>query len=180
MKNLLLIASIILVYWSCTAPVSEDADVSDLPPEGEEQIQLVENYIDALLSKDLTTMESMLSEDYMGYGPAINDSSDRAQTIETWKTNWDSVYTSIEYEIVHRIFTNSGEGRAAGDWVSEWGIVTANYIDGSESVTFWFNGVYRVTDGKIDRSRGIYDTGDIMEQQGFEFVPPGGESDTDE
>jgi len=175
MKNLLLIASIILVFWSCNAPVSEDVD---LPPEGEEQIQLVENYLNALLGKDITTMESFLSDDYMGYGPAVNDSSDLAQTLENWKNNWHSLFTSIESERVHRIFTNSGEGRAAGDWVSEWGIVTTNYIDGSESVTFWFNGVYRVTDGKIDRSRGFYDTGDIMAQQGFEFVPPDSDSES--
>ncbi len=173
-----MIASIIILFWSCTAPVSEDADVAELPPEGEEQMQVVENYLDALLGKDVAAMESFLSDDFMSYGPAVNDSSDRTQTIETWKNNWDSLYTSIDYDRAHRIFTNTGEGTAAGDWVSDWAIITINYMDSRESVTFWFNGVFRIADGKINLSRAFYDTGDIMAQQGFEFVQPsGGESE---
>jgi limonene-1,2-epoxide hydrolase len=178
MKNLLiLIASIIVAFWSCTVPESQNADVAELPSEGEEQIQLVDNYIDALLNKDFSTMESLLSEDYMGIGPAINDSSDRAQTLESWKTNWDSLYTSIDFDRKHKLFTKSADDL---DWVCEWAVITLNYIDGSESVTFWWNGVFRVTEGKIDVSILFFDTGDIMAQQGFEFVPPGGESESGE
>lgn len=180
MKNLLLIAFIIVTFWSCTAPVSEDADVAELPSAGEDQIQLVDNYIDAILNKDFSSMESMLSDDYMGYGPAAEDSVDRTQTLENWKNNWDSLYTSIDFNRTGFVFKNVEEGDYPGEWVSEWAQITLNYIDGRESVTFWWNGVYRVTDGKINRSREFFDTGDIMAQQGFEFVPPGGDSESDE
>jgi limonene-1,2-epoxide hydrolase len=178
MKNsLILIASIIVTFWSCTARESENVDVADLPPEGEEQIQLVDNYIDALLHKDFLTMESLLSEEYIGIGPAVNDSTDRAQTLESWKTNWDILYTSIDFDRKHKLFTKSADDL---DWVCEWAVITLNYIDGRESVTFWWNGVFRVTENKIDVSIVFFDSGDIMAQQGFEFVPPSGESESSE
>lgn len=178
MKNsLIFIASIVVTFWSCTVPESKKADTAELPFQGEEQIQLVDNYIGALLNKDFSTMESLLSEDYIGIGPAINDSTDRAQTLELWKTNWDSLYTSIDFDRKHKLFTKSADDL---DWVCEWAVITLNYIDGRESVAFWWNGVFRITEGKIDVSIVFFDSGDIMAQQGFGFVPPSGESESSE
>ncbi len=40
------------------------------------------------------------------------------------------------------------------------------------STTFWWNGVFRVQDGKIQMSRGFFDVNDILVQQGFKITPP--------
>ena len=64
------------------------------------------------------------------------------------------------------------KGRVAGDWVLDWGKWTIHFKNGKPSDTVWFHAALRVKDGKINRRRNFYDVADMLEQQGFTFVPP--------
>ncbi len=129
-------------------------------------------YFEAAIKPDFETMEEFLSEDFKQLGPAVKDSVDRAAHIANWHKSWEEEFNSITYDRFGILSTTVAEGRVAGDWVLDWGKLTINYKNGRPSFTVWFHAALRVKDGKINRQRNFYDTGDVMSQQGFTFEPP--------
>lgn len=140
---------------------------------GEQNKLVVQNYTDAVVKGDTSAIEGFLAGTYMAYGPALNDSTDRQQDIAEWKKNWREAWSSVDFDRAGTIaFTVPADGRFPGDWVSDWAKITVNYKNGSPSVTFWWNAVYLIKDGKIQIVRVFYDLNDILVQQGFKVTPP--------
>ena len=139
---------------------------------GDQNKATVDKYIQAVSSGDLTTMGDLLADGYKGYGPAQNDSTDKAKSLAGWKTNWDSLYSSIKYNRITAQNLSIAEGNGKGDWVLEWANITLNYKDGSPSATFPFHAAYQVENSKIVFSVVYYDLAGILRQRGYTFVPP--------
>ena len=133
---------------------------------------MVMKYFDAQLKPDFESMEEFLSDDFKEFGPAVIDSIDRATSIANWRKNWEEQFSSITYDRYGILSTTVEEGRVAGDWVLDWGKVTVKFKNGKPSYTVWFHAALRVKNGKINRQRNFYDSGDVMSQQGFTFEPP--------
>ena len=109
----------------------------------------------------------------MDYGPAMKDSVNRQQTLENWKKNWRTDWASVKFEREAIVaFTLAAGEKHPGNWVSEWAVITIKSKDGKPDFTFRFNGVSRVTNGKIDVSVAHYDVNDILVQEGFTMTPP--------
>ena len=63
MKKLILTALIVPLFFSCTPPNNDKANV-----------ELIERYVQAVQDVNIEAMEAILDDDYVGMGPSINDS----------------------------------------------------------------------------------------------------------
>ena len=142
-----------------------------LTGDGQEKIDVVHQYIDAIVKQDVGTMDFLLSEDYISTGPALKTEVSKAQSISDWKRGWKERIVSMKYKRMHSGLINIEKGKSAGAWVTDWGEVTTLYKDG-KTVKFWFNGLYKVAEGKIIEARLVYDNMDILTQLGYKFLPP--------
>lgn len=133
---------------------------------------VVKKYIDAIVHGTLGAMDTLLADNYMGYGPATKDSTNKADNIAGWKHEWDSVYSSITYNRYAMLSVHIDSGRVAGDWVFDWGKATLNYRTGKTPVNFLFHAVYKMKDQKIIQETDFFDVNDILVQRGFTVTPP--------
>lgn len=141
-------------------------------PIGEKNKEIVYSYIDASITRDYETMEELLAEHFISAGPGLKDSATKVDHLANWKSRWTNDFESIDYKRAGTVTKTITVGPYIGDWVADWALVTVTYKNGLPPVTFWLNVVFRVRDGKIERSRSYYDSGDVMAQQGFTFLPP--------
>jgi hypothetical protein len=171
MKKLSFLSILIVLICAC-APHHEKEETMVMPSnEGEAQTKIVYAYVDAVLNKNFTAMDTLLAENYMAYGPAVTDSLNKSQEIESWKKQWTEAYSSITYNRITSVFKHIDSGNFAGDWVADWANIVLNYQNG-KSVRFGLNEVYKVVNNKIVLSSAYYDAAGIMKQLGYTFVEP--------
>ena len=135
-------------------------------------IDIVEQYLEAVETRDYDAMEVLLADNYLGLGPYVGDTVNRQQALENWKWTSENLYESVDYEFSELLPASIEEGPAAGDWVSNWTYVTTNYQDGSGPVSIWVNAVYKIENSKIASSRTFYNVADAMGQLGYRILPP--------
>ncbi len=121
---------------------------------------------------DITTMNEVLADQFIQFGPATKDSVARPVFLVDWKNAWDEEYSSMSYDRYAMLTKTVKEGRVAGDWVLDWGKLTMNHKNGKPSVTIWFHTALRIKDKKIERQRIFFDMADLMTQQGYTIMPP--------
>ena len=162
MKYLLLVAVIFSVV-ACSGPGATNDAANG---------KIVQDYLDAVKNRDYDAMGALLADDYMGLGPAIGDTTYKAQAIESWKVNSENLYESVEYDFVQLLPATITDGPAKGEWVSNWAYVTIQYKDGRGPVNVWINIVYKIENGLIARSRTFYNEADVLAQLGYRVFPP--------
>jgi len=160
MKQIIFIALLGSSLFSCS---STDQNVE------KESLDIVRKYMHAVESNNISVMDSLLADDYKGFGPSINDSTTKKEALANWKYNSENLYKSIVYSEYQNISLHVGEGQMAksGYWVSDWAKVTIHFKDGTGPVNTWVNAVYRINNGKIEYSRTFYNELDILEQLGY-------------
>jgi len=167
MRQLILFGATILSFVACNS--SEKKSVAD---KSAETLVIADRYRHAVETKDVTLMDSLLAENYMGFGPSVADSVTKVQAIDNWKNAVSDLYESIEYTRSQTLPVTVAEGPIAGDWVSNWALLTIKYKDGRGPVQVWVNAAYKIENGKIARSRTFYNEADVLRQLGYSFVPP--------
>jgi len=125
-----------------------------------ENVALIKKYINAVEAKDYGTMEAMLAEGYEGFGPSVDDSTNRDAAL------------SIVYEKSRNIAVTVTEGDNQGDWVSNWALLSISYKDGRGPVKLLTNTTYQIANGKILKSYTFYNEADALEQLGYVFINP--------
>ena len=162
MKQLILLTIISIGFFSCTSSV-------DTGNNKDANLAIAKKYMEAVETNNTATMDSLLADNYMGYGPSVGDSTDKAGALESWKYNAANLYESVKYSRYQNIAVSVGEGEQAeaGDWVSNWAYLTIKYKDGRGPVNIWVNATYKIEDGKIVRSRTFYNEADVMRQLGY-------------
>lgn len=136
-------------------------------PTAVEDITVVTNYMDAIISNKMAKAESLLATDYAANGPGYENST-KTEEINNWKqihktrTNQknDYVYNSF------RVLT----GDLKGDWVSVWG--TYSYVENGVEISLPYQFTASVDGGKIDRSIIYYDRTAIQQKMGYTITPP--------
>jgi len=166
MKQFILLLAISGSLFSCTSSTDKQAI---------ESLAIANRYMEAVETNNIAAMDSLLADNYMGYGPSIGDSINKAGALESWKYNAESMYESIKYTRHQNMAVTVKEGEEAdpGNWVSNWAYLTINYKDGRGSVNVWVNAVYKIENGKIARSRTFYNEADVLRQLGYSMQPPG-------
>ncbi|HEY3406287.1 MAG TPA: hypothetical protein VGK59_23025 [Ohtaekwangia sp.] len=151
---------------SCNqAPPATPAPAAD---NGEANKAIVDTFLKAVRGGDIKTAGDQLSDTFWSYGPSIKDSTDRAGFIEYWTKRWETEFDSIGYVRYAQLAATLD----SMDWVNEWGHINVTYKNGTPDIHFNYHGAFRLSDGKIVQYIAFYNVADILEQQGFTFVPP--------
>ena len=163
MKQLIVLSIISITLFSC----SSSADKKE-----KENLAIAQKYMKAVETMDVAIMDSLLADNYIGYGPSVGDSINKEQAILNWKDNVDNLYESIEYTRHKELAVTVTEGEAIGDLVLNWALLTIKYKVGSVPVQVWVNVVYRIENGKIVQSRTFYNEADVLRQLRYMITPP--------
>jgi len=168
MKQLIVIVAVCVCILSCTTSSNEIKNAS---------LEIAKKYMKAVENKNAAEMDSLLADNYMGFGPSVGDSVNKTEALKNWKYNADNLYESIKYTRHQNIYVKVEEGEEAdpGDWVSNWAYLTIKYKDGRGPVNVWVNAVYKIENGKIVRSRTFYNEADVLRQLGYTSVQPSSE-----
>lgn len=167
MKQLISLTAIIVSLFSCTSCADKKES---------ESLAIAKRYMEAVETNNVAIMDSLLADNYMGYGPSVGDSTNKTDAIENWKYNAANLYESIKYTRHQNIAVTITEKDEAdpGDWVSNWAYLTIKYKDGRGPVNAWVNAVYKIENGKIVRSRTFYNEADVLRQLGYTMQPQEG------
>lgn len=165
MKQLIFLTAISISLFSCNSASTDSNKTANLA--------IAKKYMEAVETNNASLMDSLLADNYMGYGPSVNDSTNKADAIKNWKYNAENLYESIEYTRHQELAVTVEEGdeNALGDWVSNWALLTIKYKDGRGPVNVWVNATYKIENGKIVRSRTFYNEADVLRQLNYEMVP---------
>ena len=163
MKQILILAIISMGLFSCTSSAIKKEN---------ENLAIAQKYMKAVETKNATTMDSLLADNYIGYGPSVGDSINKKDAIHNWKYNAENLYESYEYTRFKNLAVTVKEGEAIGDWVLNWAYLTLKYKDGRGPVHVWVNVVYKIENGKIVQSRTFYNEADVLRQLGYSMEPP--------
>jgi ketosteroid isomerase-like protein len=163
--KLLYILLCIAILSSCNSTNTEDEKLK------QENIAVVEKYIQAVQNKDIKTVSDLLADDYMGYGPGFSDSINKAGAVENYKYVAENLYDKITYARTMNLAATLTEGPHPGNYVSNWAHLTITYKDGRGPINLYANTSYRIENGKIAMTRTIYDQADAMRQLGYEMQP---------
>jgi len=163
MKQLIVLALISLSLFACTSSADKKEKAN---------LAIAQKYMQAVETKNVALMDSLLADNYIGYGPSVGDSTNKQQAILNWKDNVDNLYESIKYTRHTELAVTVTEGEVMGDWVLNWALLTIKYKVGSVPVQLWVNAVYRIENGKIVQSRTFYNEADVLRQLRYSIEPP--------
>ena len=138
----------------------------------EKNALLIEEYVNAVETEDYDLMSSLLHENYMGYGPSINDSLSKVEALANWQVNSDKLYETIRYQESRNIGINITSGKNQGEWVSTWAQLEITYKGERGSVVIWANTIYLIENSKILKSYTFYNEADALKQLGYVFIDP--------
>ncbi len=134
------------------------------PENSKQNLELIEKYVQSVENLDYETMEAVLDDNYMGYGPSINDSITKNLAVENWKQNVEFLYESIKYEKSRNAVVIIDSGENEGEWVSNWAQLKIVYKGSESSATIWANTIYQIKNNKIIKSYSFYNEADVYEQ----------------
>ena len=163
MKQLIVLAIISISLFACTSSADKKEKAN---------LAIAQKYMNAVETRNVATMDSLLADNYIGYGPSVGDSTNKEEAISSWKYNSENLYESIEYTRHKELAVTVKEGEAIGDWVLNWAYLTIKYKVGGDPVHIWVNVVYRIENGKIAQSRTFYNEADVLRQLRYTFDPP--------
>ncbi|MBV1888198.1 MAG: hypothetical protein KUG51_02795, partial [Urechidicola sp.] len=124
-KTIFTLLVVSILFISC----SEDSEHSI------ENLDLIEKYVQSVENMDFDAMDSILDENYKGFGPSINDSINKEQTVSNWKFNVENLYESIKYNKSKNAPILIEDGDNQGDWVANWAELEITFKASGESVT---------------------------------------------
>jgi len=160
---MIVLALICLSFFACTSSADKKEKAN---------LAIAQKYMQAVETKNVALMDSLLADNYIGYGPSVGDSINKEEALASWKYNSENLYESIEYTRHQDLAVTVKEGRAKGDWVLNWAFLTIKYKDGRGPVHAWVNVVYVIENGKIILSRTFYNEADVLRQLNYTIAPP--------
>jgi len=163
MKQLIVLAIISLSLFACTSSADKKEKAN---------LAIAQKYMQAVETKNVAILDSLLADNYMGYGPSVGDSVNKEEAIAGFKDNIENLYESIQYTRHKELAVTVTEGEAIGDWVLNWDYLTLKYKVAKDPVNLWVNVVYRIENGKIVQSRTFYNEADVLRQLRYMITPP--------
>jgi ketosteroid isomerase-like protein len=135
-------------------------------PTATEDIKVVTDYIEALMTNKMDVAANLVADEYAGMGPSNGDTETKAELIASW-TESNKVRTNQKNDYVRNSF-RVDSGDLAGDWVSVWG--TYSFTQNGVDIVLPYQYTAEVKDGKIQRSAIYYDKLAINEAMGYELT----------
>ena len=156
MKKLLIISALTLFLFSCT--------------KSNQGLEIVEKYIQSVESNDAKTMETLLADDYIGYGPSFGDSITKPLALKNWQASMGDIYESIEYRKSRNANVEVVSGENKGNWVSNWAELHIKYKKDNYEVDIWANTIYKIENNKIVKSYTFYNEADVLRQLDYVYI----------
>ncbi|WP_452221952.1 hypothetical protein [Lacinutrix salivirga] len=143
-------------------------DIVGENPKADTDIKVVSDYVNALVGNDMSKAEKLLSDIYIGYGPALNDSITKKETIKSW-TEIHQVRSNEKVNFVSATIRVK-QGEYKGDWVYQWG--TYSFTQNGKDIQMPYQLTVFVNNGKIEKSTIYYDDLSVAKALGYQLVPP--------
>ncbi len=162
MKNpLYLFCALLLtmVIASCNSPSGESRN-----------IELINKFEQALKDVDSETMNLLLADNFVGYGPSIKDSVGKDDFLLLWQHNMEQLYQNFEFKNSEHIEVARMKDGEKQTWVSNWGRLFIKYRDHGNETEIWSNTVYLIEEGKIEKIIIFYNEADALRQAGFHYI----------
>ena len=86
MRKLIVLGFISIALFACTSTASKKEKAN---------LAIAQKYLEAVETKNVAIMDSLLADNYMGYGPSVGDSTNKQQAILNWQYNVENLYESI-------------------------------------------------------------------------------------
>jgi hypothetical protein len=163
MKPLIVLAIISIGLFACTSSTGKKEKAN---------LAIAQKYMKAVETMDVALMDSLLADNYIGYGPSVDDSTNKENAILNFKDNSENLYEYFKYTRHKELAVSVIAGEAIGDWVLNWAYLTIKYKVGKDPVHLWVNIVYRIENGKIIQSRTFYNEADVLRQLRYSINPP--------
>lgn len=138
-------------------------------PSSEENVNIIQDYIQAVEDNDVEAMARYLSDDYIGIGPSVSDTITKEEALIFWQKNSEELYEKIEYSRSRIFPITVKEGDYPGDWVTNFALLDIEYQNGDQ-VKLLTNTSYMIKDGKISRSFTFYNEADVLRQLNYVFI----------
>jgi hypothetical protein len=151
------------VTWAQETDFHENVIVN---PSAEKDINVVTDYIDALMGHKMDIAAGLLSDSYIGSGPSFGETETKAEHIAFWKEA-HAVRSKQNNDFVSHTFRVI-DGELKGNWVSIWGTYTFTQNDIEVNLPYQLTAM--VTNGKIDVSTIYYDKLAINTAMGYELT----------
>ncbi len=160
---------IFLVHVVMAQKIPKHNDVVALTGNADKNVQLLNNYLDALLAGNLPVARSYLAAEFKEYGPSASDSLTLDQVMKNWETaNRQRTEESITDRQSLSIKAKSGP--AKGEWVMGWG--TYHWKENGKMIHLPFQITARVDKDKIQQAFMYYDRASVQNKLGYLSIPP--------
>ena len=88
MKQLLSMVLISVTMYSCAPGIASKEN---------DNLAIAEKYMLAAETMNVSTLDTLLAENYIGYGPSVGDSTNKKDALATFRYNSENLYESFEY-----------------------------------------------------------------------------------
>ena len=119
----------------------------------DEDIAVVDKYIQAVQSNNAQAVRNLLDNSYVGYLPSLSDSIGKEQALANLTYESEHLYEKIEYVQNVHLSVRGIDSPQSSSLVSDSCLVKITYKDGRGSVFFKLLVDYRIAKGKITFSR---------------------------
>ncbi len=151
--------------------VPKHNDIVSLTSSADKNVELLGNYIDALLAGNMSVARSYLASDYMEYGPTAIDSMNQDQVMQSWEiANRQRSDESLSDRRMLSVKAKSGPDK--GDWVMGWGVYHWSENNGAAKISLPFQVTALVEDNKIKKANFYYDRSSVRDKLGYRSIPP--------
>ena len=113
MKQIIVVAIIVLCLVACTSSAEK---------KEKENLAVARKYMKAVETKNLSAIDSLLADNYMGYGPSIGDSINKEGAVLNMKYLMENLYESFDLYPAQRIGSNGYGRRCSGRLGAELGL----------------------------------------------------------
>lgn len=182
-KNRFFSAGILSLFLLCwfTSPLvaqksSKHNDMYALSTNADKHVLLVNGYLDALATGDMSRARSYLSDDYMEYGPASNDSMGLDQAIHNWEVSMNQ-RSEQAFNNRQLLCVKAKSGPEKGEWVMGRGVYHWKVPTTGAEVDIPFQLTAQVNGDKLQKAYLHYDRAEALEKLGYKIIPPGMDPD---
>jgi hypothetical protein len=165
-KNLtrygLLLLTISTMLYSCQPkaaadPTPKEVVPYEVSPNGEANLKVVNDYMQALLTNDQEKAKSLVGESFMSFGPSNKDSLNIEGVTSHWATLAES-RSNQDLGIAAATSLRVNEGNLAGEWVHLWGDYSATLNDSDYVFDLAWHAAFAIKDNKIIYGRTWYNS----------------------
>ena len=151
-------------------------DIVALSKNADENVAVLNDYLDALVTGDLDRARALLAADYQEHGPGYEKPMNAGQAIDSWQS---SLNQRTDHRITDRrtLAYREKSGLNEGDWVMGWGVYHWKEKASGAMVELPYQITAQVNDGKLQEARYYYDRATVRDKMGYAAIPPGVDPD---